>query len=99
MTAPQIDQSPGYGSELNMTAAAKLSDNTLTLDEMKAKFDGEWVLVEDPELDDALEVLSGRVWWHSPDRDEVYRKAVELRLGRSAFLSFRRRPPNTYVML
>ena len=58
----------------------------LTRSEIEERFDSEWILVGDPETSDALEVLSGKVLWHSKDRDEVYRKAVELRPRRFATL-------------
>lgn len=71
----------------------------LTIDAIETRFDEEWVLVGDPETNEFQEVTAGRVMWHSSDRDEVYRKSVELRPRRSAFLCFRKRPPNTYLML
>lgn len=43
----------------------------LTLEEIQSRFDTEWDLVEDPELNDALEVVRGKVVWHSKDRDEA----------------------------
>jgi hypothetical protein len=61
-------------------------DEILTLGEMESKFVGEWLLVLDPQTDEALEVRSGKVRFHSKDRDEVYRKAAELRPGRFAVL-------------
>ncbi len=48
-------------------------DHVLTL-EQEERFESEWVLVEDPETNDALEVQSGKVRWHSKDRDEVYQR-------------------------
>jgi hypothetical protein len=60
--------------------------NVLTVAQIEEQFDSEWVLVEDPQTNDALEVQSGKVRWHSKDRDEVYRKAVELRPKRFAML-------------
>src|SRR5438067_13666613 len=41
---------------------------------IQARFPSEWVLLEDPETSEMLEVRSGNVLWHSKDRDEVYRK-------------------------
>ena len=58
----------------------------LTLEEIQTRYPGEWVLVGEPETDDALRVQRGTVIHHSPDRDEVYRRAVELRPGRFATL-------------
>ncbi len=51
----------------------------LTLDEMKARYAPDWALIVDLEVDESLEILSGRVVFRSPSRDEVYRKAIELR--------------------
>ena len=59
-------------------------DEILTIAEIEARFSSEWVLVEDPETDDSLELKGGRVRYHSKDRDEVYRKAVELKPSRFA---------------
>jgi hypothetical protein len=61
-------------------------DQTLTIAEIESKFDCEWVLLENPETNESLEVMSGKVLWHSADRDEVYRKAMELRPARFAVL-------------
>ena len=53
-------------------------DDILTIAQIEAQFASEWVLVEAPQTDDALEVQSGKVRWHSKDREEVYRQAVVL---------------------
>jgi hypothetical protein len=58
----------------------------LTRADIEARFTGEWVLVGDPQTDDTLEVIGGKVLSHSKDRDEVYRQAIALRPRRSAFL-------------
>ena len=57
------------------------------------------VLVDAPQTNDWLEVQSGRVAFHRPDRDEVYRKAVELRPWRFAVLFTGRIPEGTAVIL
>ena len=56
----------------------------MSIGEIHARFQPEWVLLEDPETTESLEVKSGRLLWHSKDRDEVYRKAMELRPKHSA---------------
>jgi hypothetical protein len=71
----------------------------LTAVEIRQQFESEWVLVEDPETNDALEVESGKVRWHSKDRDEVYRKAVELRPKRFAMLYTGKMPKDTAIVL
>lgn len=59
-------------------------DEVLTIDEIESRFAPEWVLIGEPQTDEKLAVLAGKVLFHSPDRDEVWRKAGELRPGRFA---------------
>ena len=54
-------------------------NDVLTVAQIEERFDSEWVLIEEPQTDEALQVTAGKVRWHSKDRDEVYRKAIELR--------------------
>jgi len=71
----------------------------LTIAEIAAQFVSEWVLVEDPQTNDALEVQSGKVLSHSKDRDEVYREAVRLRPKRFAMLYTGTLPKDTAIVL
>ncbi len=71
----------------------------MTIEEIESQFDSEWVLIEDPRTDDALNVLGGTVLHHSKDRDEVYRKAVSLRPKRSAVVYTGEIPEDTAVVL
>lgn len=57
----------------------------LTYDEIKARYAPDWVVISEPQVDESLEVLAGRVAFHSPDRDAVYRKATEMGLDSCAF--------------
>lgn len=61
-------------------------DKTLTIAEIESRFDSEWVLVEDPQTNEALEVQSGRVLFHSPNRDEFDRKVLDFHPKRFAVL-------------
>lgn len=72
---------------------------TLTMQEIQSRFTSEWVLVEDPETNELLEVQRGTIVHHSKDRDEVYRKAVELRPRRFAVLYTGTLPPDAAVVL
>ncbi len=74
-------------------------NEVLTLAEIESQFPSEWILVEDPQTNEALEVQSGRVLCHSKDRDEVYRKAVELRPKKFAMLYTGTIPEGTAVVL
>lgn len=71
----------------------------MTIREIESSFDSEWVLVGDPVTDEALNVLRGKVLHHSKDRDEVYRKGIELRPKRVAILYLGRPAPGTAVVL
>ena len=71
----------------------------LTITEIQSQFHSEWILVGDPQTDDSLQVQSGKVIYHSKDRDEVYRKAVELRPKRFAMLYTGTLPKNTAIIL
>lgn len=74
-------------------------NEVLTIDEIESRFPSEWILIEDPIASDANGVESGRVVFRSPDRDEMYRKAIELRPTRFAFYYTGRMPPNTAIAL
>ena len=73
--------------------------DVLTIAQIEAQFSSEWVLVEEPETNQALEVQRGKVRWHSKDREEVYRKAVELRPKRFAVLYTGQMPEDTAIVL
>ncbi len=74
-------------------------DDILTIAQIEAQFASEWILVEDPQVNDALEVQSGKVRWHSKDREEVYRQAVTLRPKQFAVLYTGRMPEDTAIVL
>jgi hypothetical protein len=74
-------------------------DNLLNIEEIKDRFPSEWVLIGDPQTDERSQLLAGRVLFHSPSRDEVYRKAVELRLPYFAVRYFGTMPENTALVL
>ncbi len=74
-------------------------EKEMTIAEIENQFDSEWILVEEPQTNEDLEVLKGKVLHHSKDRDEVYRKAVSLRPKRSAILYTGEIPEDTAVIL
>jgi len=61
-------------------------DKALTISEIKERFESEWVLIEDPVTNEALQVQSGRVLYHSKNRDEFDRKALGFRPKSAAVL-------------
>lgn len=61
-------------------------NNILTIAEIEAQFDSEWVFVAEPQTNEALEVQSGQVLYHSKNRDEFDRKVLEFHPKRFAVL-------------
>ena len=59
-------------------------NDILSIDEIKARYAPEWVLIAEPQTDEALGLRAGKVLFHSPDQDEVCRKAAEYPPGRYA---------------
>ena len=74
-------------------------EQEMTIAEIQSQFDSEWILVDEPETNEQLEVLKGKVLHHSKDRDEVYRKAVALRPKRCAILYTGEIPEDAVVVL
>ena len=58
----------------------------LTMEEIERKFDGEWVLIEDVETDERLEVVRGKVTYHGNDQTELHRHAMKSKTKRFASL-------------
>jgi hypothetical protein len=74
-------------------------EDILTAAQIEAKFESEWILIEEPRTTEALEVESGKVLWHSKDRDEVYRKAAEFRPKLFAILYTGKIPSDAAIVL
>jgi hypothetical protein len=74
-------------------------EEVLSIEEIESKYPSEWILIVDPVTNESLEVLQGKVAWHSKDREEVYQKAIELRPQRAAYLYTGAIPENTVVVL
>ncbi len=72
---------------------------SVTLEDIKARFASEWVLVGDPELSAELAVVRGTVLFHGPDRDELYREAQRLMPKRAAVLFTGKIPQGAAVIL
>ena len=71
----------------------------LTYPEIKARYAPDWVLIGDPETDERLEILSGEVLFHSPDRNELGRRMLELRPSHCAVEFLGQIPDDLVLML
>jgi hypothetical protein len=90
----------GYVLRLSyLKTGADDMDEVLTVAEIESRFIAEWILVEDPEMNDSFELQSGKVRYHSKDRDEVYRKAIELKPSRFAVHYTGKIPKDAAVVL
>jgi hypothetical protein len=77
-----------------------MPEHEMTIQEIEDQFDSEWVLVENPQTNEALEVTRGDVICHSRDRDEVYRRAIALPKPKHyAVLFTGKMPPDTAIVL
>lgn len=59
----------------------------LTLEEIQERYPRQWVLIVEPELDEELNVIRGKVLAASPDRDEAYSK-FSLRKGKPVAIEY-----------
>ncbi|HHT9121807.1 MAG TPA: hypothetical protein ACFYEF_02955 [Candidatus Wunengus sp. YC63] len=50
----------------------------MTLEEIKQQYPDQWVLVEFLELDEELKVIEGKVIAHSRNKEDIYKKLLEL---------------------
>lgn len=74
-------------------------NDVLTIEQIKSWHPSEWVLIGEPKLDEMSRLLAGKVLFHSPIRDEVYRKAVELHLPHFAIRYLGSLPENMALVL
>jgi hypothetical protein len=62
---------------------------------------GEWVdaSLKEPCVGPVLTSGGGTVRWHGKDREEIYRRAVEIRPNRFAIVYTGKMPPDTAIVL
>jgi hypothetical protein len=60
---------------------------TLTWEQITQKFQGEWLLIVEAELDEHMGIIQGQVLAHSPQQGDIY-NALPLRQGRSASIEY-----------
>ena len=71
----------------------------MTPAEMKDQFDSEWVLVGDPVFNEQMELIRGKVLFHSGDKEEVYRKDREIHPRSAAYVYTGPNPENVLINL
>ena len=73
--------------------------DVMTIAEIEKQFGGEWVLVGDVQTNEVLQVQGGDVLFHSKDRDEVWRRAAELKPKRFAVFYNGKLPEDMHYIL
>ena len=71
----------------------------MTMGEIEKSFDSEWVLVGDPEFNQRMEVVRGKVLFHSRDKEEVYRRDLEIHPRSAAYAYTGPTPDNVFINL
>ena len=71
----------------------------LTMEEIEKKFDGEWVLIEDVETDEKLEIVRGKVTYHGKDKNELHRRAMKSKTKHFASLFIGKPDPKMEFLL
>jgi len=106
-----FDQRPGFTIDDGSTGRNRynkqelavvretLMHEILTLKEIESRFESEWVLVQDPEFDEQLRVVRGKVIFHSKSRDELDEKDKEFQPKSAAYLYTGAMPENTAIVL
>ena len=74
-------------------------DEVLTIEEITTRYAPDWVLIGEPQTDEFQKLHAGKVILHSPNRDHVYEKALELRPGPFAFRCLGEVPEDLAVVL
>ncbi len=71
----------------------------MSMQEIRDRFAGEWVLIGYEDLDDDLNVLGGEVLAHSVHRDEIYQRLLSLKEKRIAIEYLGEIPEDLAVVL
>ena len=71
----------------------------MTMEEIYAQFDSEWVVLADPVTSDKQEVKGGILVSHGKDRDEVYDKISEIPVPRHIATMYTGKIPEGTVVI
>jgi hypothetical protein len=83
--------------EVDMTADV-LEFKPLRLEEIRHRYEGEWVLIVNPIFNENLEVLEGEVWAHSTNAETIYR-SLSISKGHPASIEYMGDLPEDFVAI
>ena len=72
----QRNESMGLVPNAAESAREGSMEETLSIEEIRSRYAGEWLLISYAELDEQMNTVSGQVLAHSPNRDEIYRQLL-----------------------
>jgi hypothetical protein len=72
--------------KLNAGGEYQMENERMTIEEIRTAYDGEWVLLGDPQTNNMLEILGGKILSHSKDRTALQNEALKIRPRHSAVL-------------
>jgi hypothetical protein len=75
-----------------------MTTERMSLAEMEKRFDGEWIVISEPELDAGSQVISGRVFFHSPSRDDAEDAMLKAPSGELPITCFKQLPPGMLLV-
>jgi hypothetical protein len=61
---------------------------SMTWEEIRCTYPNQWVIIDVERLDDALEVVAGRVIAAAPTREEIYRRVMTDASGRDVAIRY-----------
>ncbi|RLC17303.1 MAG: hypothetical protein DRI57_09970 [Deltaproteobacteria bacterium] len=68
-------------------------------DQIKKKYTDNWILLEDVQIDEDMYISEGKVIYFHPNKEEIYKKLLELKPKRSAIEFVGNIPEDIAVML
>jgi hypothetical protein len=77
---------------------SNLMAETLSLEEMAKRYDGEWLLIAYTELDEDLNVVRGQVLAHSSSQEEIY-GALPLAKGKAVAFEYVGKVPDDLAFM
>ena len=69
----------------------------MKIEQILKKYKGEWLLIEYSALDENLNVVSGSVLAHSPNKEEIYAKLLKTK-GKDVAIEYAGKLPEVAVM-
>jgi hypothetical protein len=70
-----------------------------TMQELEARYSGEWVLLVNPVHNEVMELIRGELVFHSRNRDEVYKEAHKRKDAHTAIFYVGQLPKDLVVVL